>query len=123
MTQEDPKQGGGDGSRLRRIRNLPLIVLLSGLALVALLQIDPQAGQTARITYAQFRQLGEQKALADIEILHSIDHVEIQGKLDKTRVKELIDTNTLTDEERKQLDERERYRVDGVMRGVVDDPQ
>ncbi|MHC5042094.1 MAG: ATP-dependent zinc metalloprotease FtsH [Planctomycetota bacterium] len=123
MTQEDPKQGGGDGNRLRRIRNLPLIVLLSGLALVALLQIDPQAGQTARITYAQFRQLGEQKALADIEILHSIDHVEIQGKFDKERLESLIESNAIVGDERKQLDKRERYRVEGVLRGVIDDPQ
>ena len=123
MTQEDPKQGGGDGNRLRRIRNLPLIVLLSGLALVALLQIDPQAGQTARITYAQFRQLGEQKALDDIKIRHSLDHVEIQGKLDEARVKELIDTNVFSDTERKQLDERKRFRVEGVLRGVIDAPQ
>jgi cell division protease FtsH len=123
MTQEDPKQGGGDGNRLRRIRNLPLIVLLSGLALVALLQIDPQAGQTARITYAQFRQLGEQKALDDIKIRHSADHVEIQGMLDEARVKELIDTNVFSDTERKQLDERKRFRVEGVLRGVVDAPQ
>jgi cell division protease FtsH len=123
MTQEDPKQGGGDGNRLRRIRNLPLIVLLSGLALVALLQIDPQAGQTARITYAQFRQLGEQKALDDIKIRHSADHVEIQGMLDEARVKELIDTNVFSDTERKQLDERKRFRVEGVLRGVIDAPQ
>jgi cell division protease FtsH len=123
MTQEDQKQGGGDGNKLRRVRNLPLIVLLSGLALVALLQIDPKAGQTARITYAQFQQLGEQQALKDIEIRHSIDHVEIQGKLRGERLKELIDSNAIVGEERKQLDKRERYRVEGVLRGVVDTPE
>ncbi|MHC4549756.1 MAG: ATP-dependent zinc metalloprotease FtsH [Planctomycetota bacterium] len=119
MSENDQKN---DGSKLRRARNLPLIVLLCGLALVLLLSFDPDAGSTARITYAQFRQFGHSKVLADIEILHSVDNVEIQGKFDVERLNELLESGAFSEAERKQLDKRERYRVDGVMRNTIDDP-
>ena len=118
---KDPK--GEPGPRFRRGRNLPLIVLLSVLALIAFSQLDRGGGKLASITYAEFQYLGQSGALADIEILHSADHVEIKGKLDKERLESLVaNDESLSDEEKKRLDGREGYRVTGVMRGVVDDP-
>ena len=56
---EAEKKGPDKG--VRRGRNLPLILLLVGLAMVAFLQM-PDNGKTARITYAQFQELGQQGA-------------------------------------------------------------
>jgi len=126
--------------RMRRIRNLPLIMILGGLALVALLQAgDFQGGKTATITYTQFRQLGQIGALDEIEVLHAPDQVEIKGKLNKAVIDEVLAkglsptqkerleaeggaVSVFTDEQRKLLDGKERYRVEGVMRLTIDNP-
>ncbi len=118
---QDPK--GEQGPHFRRGRNLPLIVLLAVLALIAFSQLDRSGGKLATLTYAEFRYLGQNGALTEIEILHSADHVEIKGKLDKEVVETMIaEDESLSAEEKKRLDGREGYRVTGVMRGVVDDP-
>jgi len=109
------------GPAPKRGRNIPLIVLLVGLAMVAFYQFDPAAGQTARITYAEFRELGEKDALEDIEILYAPDHVLIEGKLKKDRVETLLGDGTFTDDQKKNLSDRDRYRVESVMRRTIDD--
>ncbi len=132
------QKGPQEKKRMRHVRNLPLILILSGLALVALLQAgDFQSGRTAIITYTQFRQLGQLGALEEIEVLSAPDQVEIKGKLDGTVVQGILqkgfsdaqrtrlsplDATGFTDEQRKLLDGKERFRVDGVLRGVVEDP-
>jgi cell division protease FtsH len=132
----DTSKGPRDKDKLRRVRNLPLILILTGLALVVLLQAgDFQSGKTAIITYTQFRQLGQLRALEEIEIYSSPDQVEIKGKLDAAAVKKMIergfpeaqravvgDATGFTEEQVKLLDGKERFRVEGVLRGVVEDP-
>jgi cell division protease FtsH len=129
-----------DKDKLRRVRNLPLILILSALALVVLLQAgDFQSGKTAIVTYTQFRQLGQLGALDEIEVLSSADQVEIKGKLNKDVVEKVLSsgftgaqkakldppatTNGFTEEQRNLLDGKDRFRVEGVLRGVVEDPQ
>ena len=131
------QKGPREKERMRRVRNLPLILILSGLALVALLQAgDFQGGKTAIITYTQFRQLGQVGALEEIEVLSGPDQVEIKGKLDGTVIQGILQkgfteaqrpfvpagATGFTDDQRKLLDGKERFRVDGVLRGVVEDP-
>jgi len=122
MSNDNEGRDDKDGQKLRRMRNLPLIVLLSGLALVALLQFTDgiDSGKTARISYAYFQRLGEAGVVKEIEVLHSQDHVEIKGELNTARLEEFL--QGATDEERKLVEGRERYRVEGVLRGVIDDP-
>ena len=121
---EPEKKPNGDGQKLRRMRNLPLLVLLSGLALVALLQMAEgfDSGKTARITYAYFQKLGREQVLKDIEVLHSPDHIEIKGGLKKEALETFLAQPAVTDDEKKILANRDRYRVEGPTRGVVDDP-
>ena len=107
---EAEKQAPEKGAR--RGRNLPLILLLVGLAMVAFLQM-PDNGTTVRITYAQFRYLGTEQAIEDIEVLHAPDSFKIEGKLNKDRVEALIREGKFGDEQKKNLSERERYRDDG----------
>ncbi|MFI5402550.1 MAG: hypothetical protein ACHQ1G_06400, partial [Planctomycetota bacterium] len=136
MSDTTPK-GPREKERMRRVRNLPLILILSGLALVALLQAgDFQSGKTAVLTYTQFRQLGQLGALDEIEVLSSPDQVEIKGKLDEKEIQTILQKGFseeqkrivpaggtgFTDDQRKLLDKKERFRVDGVMRGVIEDP-
>ncbi len=135
----DTAKGPRDKDRMRRVRNLPLILILTGLALIVLLQAgDFQSGKTAIITYSQFRQLGQLGALDEIEILSSPDQVEIKGKLNAPAVRQMIErgfpeaqraklepgavATEFTEEQVKLLDGKERFRVDGVLRGVVEDP-
>jgi len=135
---DTPQKGPRDKDRLRRVRNLPLILILTGLALVVLLQAgDFQSGKTAVITYTQFRQLGQLGALEDIDVLSSPDQVEIKGKLNEAAITEMLDkgfsqaqrerldprnATGFTEEQRKVLEKRDRFRVEGVLRGVVEDP-
>ncbi|MHC4957405.1 MAG: ATP-dependent zinc metalloprotease FtsH [Planctomycetota bacterium] len=121
MSGDAKKQGSGNGGNVRRGRNIPLIVLLIGLAMVAFLQYNPASARTARITYSQFRELGRKKALENIEILHAPDHVQIEGKLKTDRVQQLLSEGTFSEDQKKNLQERERYRVEGVMRRTIDD--
>ena len=113
MSEEDKKAPEEKGAR--RGRNLPLILLLVGLAMVAFLQM-PDNGKTARITYAQFRYLGSEQALEDIEILHAPDNIKIEGKLNTERIQTLIREGNFSAEQKKNLAERTRYRVEGVLR-------
>ena len=59
---ETKPDSGGDKSReprkFRRTRNLPLILMLVGLMVIVLMNIDPEGEKTALITYAQFQELG-----------------------------------------------------------------
>jgi cell division protease FtsH len=122
----DPNQGkpkDREPGKLRRARNLPLIVLLAGLAMLAFYQFDPDSGRTARITYAQFQKLGEKNALDTIEMLHSPAQVEFKGTLNQDRVQELIGEGEFSNKSKKKLDQCTRYRVEAVPRGMVDDPK
>jgi cell division protease FtsH len=135
----DTSKGPRDNKdRMRRVRNLPLILILTGLALVVLLQAgDFQSGKTAIVTYTQFRQLGQLGALEEIEIYSAPDQVEIKGKLNEPAVKQMIErgfpeaqrarlesggATGFTEDQVKILDGKERFRVEGVLRGVVEDP-
>ena len=114
---------GEPGPRFRRGRNLPLIVLLSVLALIAFAQIDRSGGKLAKITYAEFRYLGSKTALKEIEILHAADHIELKGKLDTEKIEILLsDDISLSAEAKKRLDGKDGFRVTGVLRGAIDDP-
>ena len=140
----DPEHGKEPGTRFRRARNLPLIVLLSVLALIAFSQIDRDGGKLATITYTEFRYLGQAGALSEIELLHSGDHVELRGKLRTGRLNEILSGNwtpqeggsdsnpsweskklsklVLSQKSKEDLKDREGYRVVGVLRGAIDDP-
>ena len=120
MSEDNQKAPQEKGAR--RGRNLPLILLLVGLAMVAFLQM-PDSGKTARITYAQFRYLGSEGALEEIEVLHAPDSIKIEGKFDIERIEMLINEGNFSAKQKKNLTKRTRYRVDGVMRGVIDDPE
>jgi len=133
--QKDPQR---DANRLRRIRNLPLLIILSALALIALLQMgDMHGGKTALISYSQFRELGKVGALKTIDVRHSPDHVEIKGDFRPDVMKQILDRGfteeqrkaagtertELTKDQRKLLDDRQSYRVEGVLLGTIDDPK
>jgi len=110
---------------LGRRRNLPLILILSVLALVALMQIEPGGGNTARITFAELRRLGEEGVIDSIKIQHAPDHVELKGEFRAPALEKLLDDrNKLSEAERKLLGKKPKgYRVEGVLRGTVDYPQ
>jgi len=138
---ESMQKGPREKERMRRVRNLPLVLILSGLALVVLLQAhDFQSGKMAVITYTQFRQLGRVGALDEVEVLSSPDQVEIKGKFDVAAVQGILQkgfseaqrdrlglgpagATGFSDDQRKVLDGKERFRVDGLLRGVVEDPE
>ncbi|MFQ5844878.1 MAG: ATP-dependent zinc metalloprotease FtsH [Planctomycetota bacterium] len=110
-------------------RNLPLLLLLLGLVLLAFIGLPPDAGKTATITFPMFEHLGKNRALKEIEILHSAEKVEIRGALDPDRVTELYaggpgvgGPTPQEEEEWKLLRDKEAYRVDGVMRERFEDP-
>ncbi len=109
-----------NGGRRPRGRNLPLILLLLVLAVVALSQFTPDASKTAGITFSQWRFLGEEGALQDIEIIHGPERVEIKGKLDEDQLNEIL--GKLDDGERKVLEGKNRYRVEGILPGAVNNP-
>ncbi len=113
--QKGPEKG------VRRGRNLPLILLLVGLAMVAFLQM-PDNGKTARITYAQFQELGRQGALEDIALMHAPENIKIEGKFKTDRLEVLIREGNFSADQQKNLKERSRYKVESVPRGIVDDP-
>ncbi len=115
-TPEDPRKG-------RRARNVPLLLLLLGLMAVVFVQFDADGTRSAGITYAQLRNLGQEGALEEIEVYHSQDHVEIHGKLDKEAVQRLIREGKLTDKAKSALDAKDKFKVEGVMRGWAEDPQ
>ena len=121
---ETKPDSGGDKSReprkFRRTRNLPLILMLVGLMVIVLMNIDPEGEKTALITYAQFQELGRIGGIDEIELLYSQDRVEIRGKLNEQAVARLIEEEKLSAATRKTLTKRKRYRVDAVMRGMID---
>lgn len=123
MSDQQPKDE--DGQKLRRTRNLPLIVLLSGLALVALIQFSDNlnSGTTAPITFALFEELGAAGVIEEFEIHHSMDHVEIKGKFRDKSLEDYL-KGLKEDENGKvktALKKREKFRVEGVLRNTVDD--
>jgi len=120
----DPNQEGGtpprDPKKFRRSRNLPLIFLLVGLMVIVLMNIDADGEKTATLTYAQFRELGRAGGIQQIELLYGQDQVEIKGELDEDRVNQLIESGKFGEDTAKALQNRKKYRVDAVMRGMVD---
>jgi len=123
MSNDTPK-GKEPDAKGRRLRNVPLLVLLAGLAMIAFLRLDTDSRVTARITYAQFRVLGKRLALDDIEILHGPDHVEIQGSLNEEAFARLLEDGTVfSAEDAKKYKTCKKYRVEGVMRGTLDAPE
>ena len=123
MNETKPDAGGDkkrDPRKFRRTRNLPLILMLVGLMVIVLMNIDAGEGKTALLTYAQFQQLGKQGALDEIELLYSQDRVEIRGKLNATRIETLVENDKVDEATAKTLAERKLYRVEAVMRGMID---
>ncbi|MEE8105250.1 MAG: ATP-dependent zinc metalloprotease FtsH [Planctomycetota bacterium] len=123
-----PEQNRPDQENLpRRGRNLPLMMLLLGLALIAFMMFSDQQGLSAPLTYAQFRRLGETGRLESVEILHNREgKVQIKGKL-----KNIEESDPKIDEIRKDFDDENwkkllgkdrTYLVEDVLRGVIDDP-
>jgi len=123
----DPTQDGGneprDAKKFRRSRNLPLIFLLVGLMVIVLMNIDADGEKTAVLTYAQFRELGRNGGLKQIELLYGQDRVEIRGDLDSDRVNQLVEDGKLDEATTKALTKRKKYRVEAVMRGMIDRPE
>jgi len=129
MNETKPDSGGDkgrDARKFRRTRNLPLILMLVGLMVIVLISIDNGGDKTAIITYAQFLDLGERKAIEDIELLYSQDRVEIRGKFRKESLAAIIadenEETKLSGAAKKALKAREGYRVEAVMRGMIDEP-
>ncbi|MHC4847423.1 MAG: ATP-dependent zinc metalloprotease FtsH [Planctomycetota bacterium] len=123
MTDPTPDNGGSqprDPKKFRRSRNLPLIFLLVGLMVIVLMNIDADGEKTAALTYAQFRELGKMGGLEQIELLYGQDQVEIRGSLNTARIETLIEDNKLDEATTKALTKRKNYRVEAVMRGMVD---
>jgi len=111
----------------RRGRNLPLMMLVLGLALIAFMMLSDQQGMSAPLTYAQFHRLGEAGRLETIEILHNREgKVQIKGKLKTIEESDpSIDAirKDFDDENWKKLLGKDRtYLVEDVLRGVIDDP-
>jgi len=118
MTENKEKKSKGRETRAKRGRNLPLFFLLLGLALVAIWSAGQGAEGSVAITYAQFHALGREKCLEDIELLHSIDRVELRGKLNRQRLAELA----AKDPRWEKIAKLDRYVVEDVMRGIVESP-
>ena len=123
MTDPNSSNGGDqprDPKKFRRSRNLPLIFLLVGLMVIVLMNIDADGEKTAALTYAQFRELGKNGALEEIELLYGQDRVEIRGTLNTARVETLIEEKKFSEATRNALTKRKKFRVEAVMRGMVD---
>ena len=131
MTNDTDKGQPAPEKSGRRSRNLPLLLLLSGLALIALMAFDRESF-SAQLTYAQFRLLGEQGYLASIDVLHasgSEGRVEIKGNVKRDELKNKDDlppqiTSAFT---KKTLDKltnesTKTYHVEDVMRRVIETP-
>ncbi|MHC4954857.1 MAG: ATP-dependent zinc metalloprotease FtsH [Planctomycetota bacterium] len=124
MNETKPDPAGekkGEPRKFRRTRNLPLILMLVVLMVIVVMNIDADGEKTALITYAQFRQLGRAQALTKIELLYGQDRVEIRGEMDKEKVETLIREGKIKNETvENALTGRTKYRVEAVMRGMVD---
>jgi ATP-dependent Zn protease len=123
MNETKPEPGGEktrDPKKFRRTRNLPLILMLAGLMVIVLMNIDGSESKTALLTYAQFQWLGEKGAIKDIELLFAQDRVEIVGEVNKEKLAEVLRGPEIEKAVRDALTGREKYRVDSVMRGVVE---
>ncbi|MHC4940180.1 MAG: ATP-dependent zinc metalloprotease FtsH [Planctomycetota bacterium] len=126
MSDPTPENGGNqprDPKKFRRSRNLPLIFLLVGLMVIVLMNIDADGEKTAALTYAQFRELGRDGGLEQIELHYGQDQVEIRGTLNTARIETLIEDGKLDEATRKSLTKRKKYRVEAVMRGMIDSPE
>ena len=125
MNDQDKKKPAERKARVGR--NMPLVLLLVGLALLAFIGFPPDAGKTATITFPMFQYLGESGALTEIELLHSLEKADLRGKLDTAKIEELKGDGPglggLEEEEFKLLRGKESYRVEGVMRERFEDPQ
>jgi len=123
----DPTQDGGpqprDPKKFRRSRNLPLILLLVGLMVIVLMNIDADGEKTASLTYAQFRELGRNAGLQSIQLLYGPDRVEIRGDLESDRVAQLIEDGKFNEATTNALTKRKKYRVEAVMRGMIESPE
>jgi len=117
MTDGNEKDRRSREWKVRRGRNLPLIFLLLGLAMVAIWSANQGTEKSAVLTYAQFLVLGEQRCIESIEIRHSLDRVELVGKLRKEAVAALAARDGGWEKVAKSG--VEEYQVEGVMREVV----
>jgi len=126
MNDDKSRQKNKPEKPVRRFRaNLPLVLLFCALLTLVFMHFNPQGGQRARLTYAEFCYLGSQGGLREIEILHAPDRVEIRGKMKPEKVKEAIEAGKLGSrkERNEEVQGRELFVVEDVMRNVVDDPR
>jgi cell division protease FtsH len=117
MSESSDKNRRSRDWKLRRGRNLPLFFLLLGLAMVAIWSAGQGVATGAQLTYAQFLALGEAGGIESIEIRHTLDRVELKGKLNLDVVRKLA----AEDPSWKSVADAnsDTYHIEGVMREVV----